>query len=194
MAQTLFNFYACLVVERWKEKVKDVGVGILLNYKLDEKLFRQYTRNAKQTSLTVGQCADDGALLATTHRGAEIAMTEFASRASDFGLNVNFVKTKVMATGREITVEDQPPLSVGSETIESVKEFPYLGSVVASSGRVDADIDRRIAQASRAIGALKRAVFQDNNLTSDNPHQTHSIQCLCTISVTVWIRELDSSP
>ena len=40
--------------------------------------------------------------------------------------------------------------------IENVKEFPYLGSVVASSGRVDADIDRRIAQVSKAFGALKR--------------------------------------
>ena len=127
MAPTLFNLYACLVAERWKEKVKDVkGVGILLNYKLDEKLFRRYTRNAKQTSLTEGQFADDAALLATTHRGAEIAMAQFASTASDFGLNVSFVKTKVMATGREIVVEDQPSLSVGSETIESVKEFPTL--------------------------------------------------------------------
>ena len=51
------------------------GVGILLNYKLDEKLFRQYTRNAKRTHLTEGQFAEDAALLATTHSGAEIAMT-----------------------------------------------------------------------------------------------------------------------
>lgn len=36
-----------LVVERWIKKVKDVGgVGILLNCKLDGRLFRQYTRNA----------------------------------------------------------------------------------------------------------------------------------------------------
>ena len=58
MAPTLFNLYVCLMVERWKEKVKDVeGVGILLTYKLDEKLFRQYTRNAKQVHLTGGQFA-----------------------------------------------------------------------------------------------------------------------------------------
>ena len=51
MAPALFNLHVCLVVERWKEKVKDVeGVGILLNYKLDEKLFRQYTKNAKKAN------------------------------------------------------------------------------------------------------------------------------------------------
>ena len=86
----LFNLYACLVVERWKEKVKDVeGVGISLNYKLDEKLFRRYTKNAKQARLTEGQFADDAALLATTHSGAETAMSEFASTVSDFGRNVS---------------------------------------------------------------------------------------------------------
>ena len=50
--------------------------------------------------------------------------------------------------------------------IENVKEFIYPGSVVASSDRVDADIDRRIAQVSKAFGALKRAVFQDHNFTT----------------------------
>ena len=81
--------------------------GISLNYKLDEKLFRRYTKNAKQAHLTEGQFADDVALQATTHSGAETAMSEFASTASDFGLNVSFTKTKVMAAGREITEEDQ---------------------------------------------------------------------------------------
>ena len=145
MAPTLFNLYACLMVERWKEKVNNVeGVGILLNHKLDEKLFRRYSRNAKRAHLTEGQFADDAALLVTTHSGAEIAITEFASTASDFGLNVSFTKTKAMAAGREVT-GDHSPLSIGPEIIENVKEFPYPGSVVASSGRVDVDIDRRIA-------------------------------------------------
>ena len=94
-----------------------------------------------------------------------MVITEFASTASDFGLNVSFAKTKVVAAGLEITVEDQLPLIAGTENVDDVKELPYLGSVVESSGRADADIDRRIAQASKAFGALKRAVFQDHNLT-----------------------------
>lgn len=115
------------MVERWKEKVKNVeGAGILLNYKLDEKLFRRYTRNGKQAHLTEGQFADDAVLLATTHRGAEIVMTEFINTASDFGLNVSFTETKVMATGWKITVEDQSPLSVGLERIDNITNFLIL--------------------------------------------------------------------
>ena len=87
--------------------------------------------------LTEGQCADDAALLATAHRGAEIAMTEFTNTASAFGLSMSFTKTKVMAAGWETTEKDQSPLSVGLEIFENVEEFPYLGSVVALSGIMD---------------------------------------------------------
>ena len=59
-----------------------------------------------------------------------------------------------MVAGRELTHSDAEPLWVGTEEIKSVKEFLYLSSVLASSGRVDADVERRIAQSSIAFGAL----------------------------------------
>ena len=41
MAPTLFNLYACVVAERWLERVKgNDGAGTRLLYKLDEQLFR----------------------------------------------------------------------------------------------------------------------------------------------------------
>ena len=43
--------------------------------------------------------------------------------------------------------------------IGSVDEFPYLGSVIAASGKMDTDVDNRVAKASRAFGALRKAVF-----------------------------------
>ena len=54
-----------------------------------------------------------------------------------------------------MTAEDRTPLSVGEEEIESVNEFPYLGSQIESSGRVILDVERPIAQASKAFGALR---------------------------------------
>ena len=55
-----------------------------------------------QAHLTEGQLADDAALPATSHRRAEIAMTEFACTENDFGLNVYFTKTKIMAAEQKI--------------------------------------------------------------------------------------------
>ena len=75
MAPVLFNLYACLFVERWVERVADIdGVGIIVTYKHDCKLFRRYTRNADKTRFTELQFADDTALLATTRAGAEEAL------------------------------------------------------------------------------------------------------------------------
>ena len=48
--------------------------------------------------------------------------------------------------------------------METVKEFQYLVSVVQSSGRMDADVNSRLAKASKAFGALRKAVFQDKDL------------------------------
>ena len=40
-----------------------------------------------------------------------------------------------------------------------MSKFPYLGSSIAANGRIDDEIDRRIANASKAFGALRQAVF-----------------------------------
>ena len=58
---------------------------------------------------------------------------------------------------------------VGREATDSenVEEFPYLGSVIASSRTVNADVETRIAKASCAFGALRKPVFMDKNLRLD---------------------------
>ena len=95
MAPTLFNLYACLVTARWREYVADEdGVGIVWKYKLDQKLFRRYTRNAQEIQLTECQFADDVAILASTHEGAESAMATFMRMASDFGRQAGELPTQ----------------------------------------------------------------------------------------------------
>ena len=49
--------------------------------------------------------------------------------------------------------------------IGSGDEFPYFGSVIAVSGRMDTDVDNRIAKASRAFGTLRKAVFLVRDLS-----------------------------
>ena len=68
---------------------------------------------------------------------------------------------KQMVTGRMIEEEDQEYIALDSGSIEVVQEFPYLGSIIESSGKMDVDVDRRIAQASKSFGALRKSVFLD---------------------------------
>ena len=43
-----------------------------------------------------------------------------------------------MVTGRQVVDGDREPIAVAGGEICSVDEFPYLGSMIASSGRIDA--------------------------------------------------------
>ena len=57
-------------------------------------------------------------------------------------------------------------MSINGGTTECVKEFPYLESLIAASDRIDADVDKCLANASKVFGTLRQAVFTDANLHS----------------------------
>ena len=184
MAPVLFNLYTCLVVERWLSKVEgNEGVGIIAHYKLDQRLFRRYIKNASVQWITECLFADDGALLASTRSGAECAVVNYQQVSKDFGLTVSIPKTKHMVTGRLVDESDKEPIILVGGDIEAVDEFPYLGSLITSSGRMDMDIDRRIAQASKAFGALRKAVFLDRNLSLSTKRRIYTA---CVLSVLLY--------
>ena len=83
---------------------------------------------------------------------------------TNFGLTVSIAKTKHMVTGRLVTGEDLKSINLESREIKTVDEFQYLGSLIASSGRIDSEVQQRVAKAQRAFRALRKAVFLDKNL------------------------------
>ena len=154
-----------------------------VRYKYDEKLFRRYTRNASERTITECQFADDGALLASTRSGAERMALAYQQTSGDFGLTVSIPKTKHMVTGRLVEESDREPIALEGGDISAVEEFPYLGSLMASSGRMDVDVDRRVAQASRAFGAMRKAVFMDRNLSLTTKRKLYNA---CVLSVLLY--------
>ena len=69
-----------------------------------------------------------------------------------------------MVAGIDIIQEEKKPIEVEGGVINYVESFQYLDSIIADDGRIDAEIDKRIASASRAFGALRQAVFKDDNI------------------------------
>ena len=157
-----------------------VYTGITVHYKYDQWLFRRYTRNAMLRWLTECLFADDGALLASARSGAETAVCAYQQVSKDFRLTVSIPKIKHMVTGRSVEVCNQEPIGLEGGDIEAVNEFPYLGSPMARSGRMDVDIDRRVAQVSKPFGALRKAVFMDRNLSLSIKKRIYNA---CVISV-----------
>ena len=82
----------------------------------------------------------------------------------------------------EATAEDIVPIAAGDEQVESVNEFSYLGSVSSSSRRVQPDIDKRIAEASRAFGALRQPVFKNRNLRVETKRSVPA----CVLSILLY--------
>ena len=64
-----------------------------------------------------------------------------------------------------------------------MEEFPYLGSLVDSSGKMDADVSRRVAQATKAFGALRKAVFLDKDLKLSTKKRVYNA---CVLSVLLY--------
>ena len=84
---TLLNLYTSVVSEKWAEKVKgidDVGSTLLL-CKLDNRLFRKSTRNAREALLQKGEFADDVVLLACSRAAAYAAIRIYVEVASSSG-------------------------------------------------------------------------------------------------------------
>ena len=179
------------------------GVGMTIQYKLDRKLFRRYTRNASERRVTECQFADNGTLLASTRPAAEKAASTrpaaekaasarpaaekaalmYQRTSRNFGPTVSLPKTKHMVTGRMVEEEDLAPIVLDGGEVEAVKEFLYLGSAVDSSGRIDADVNRRVAQASKAFGALRKAVFLDKNQRMATKRKIYNA---CILSVLLY--------
>jgi len=136
MTPVLFNLYTCLVVERWLNVDGEMDVGIVAHYKYDHCLFR---RNALERLFTDCLFADDGALLASTRSGVACMYQQVSK---NFGLTVSIPKTKHMTTGRLTDDSERDPIALEGGGVESVNEFPYLGSAVASSGRMDENVGK----------------------------------------------------
>ena len=88
-----------------------------------------------------------------------------------------------MVTGFGVEVNDVAPIVVEGCEIQCVEHFSYLRSVVSSNGRIEAEVDHRIAKASKAFGALKRAVFKDQNLTVTTKQKVYEA---CVLSVLLY--------
>ena len=185
-APTRSNFYACVVAERWMEKVQGSdSVGTRLMYKLDQQHFRRSTRGASEVLVHKGEFADDDVLLASSRQAAEAAIRTYVSVTQSFGLTVSVQKTKFVVVDCGVEEDDTLHMALGESSIEHVSEFPYLGSLIAENGRSHVEVDKRIASASKAFGALRRAVFKDSHLLLTTKSCVYRA-CVPSVLLCIW--------
>ncbi len=184
MAPVLFNLFFALVLEKWRMEMAEVypdhEVAFRLN--INGNLFNRPRSAHQQSAAPDLEFADDAVLITQSHHAAHVALATFVAVASSFGLSVNFIKTKVMSAGAGLSVVDHQPIFVSGQVVEHVKSFVYLGSLLSPDARFSAEIDRRVASASRVFGALQ-CVFRDRNLSLRTKRLIYSA---CVVSTLLY--------
>ena len=94
--------------------------------------------------------ADDLALLSHSHRQMQDKTTELALISERVGLKINKRKTKILRTNATC----ETPIMLEGETLDEVKDFRYLGSIVDTHGGTEADVKKRISKARVAFHLL----------------------------------------
>ncbi len=166
MSPVLFNLFFELVLERFRSEMERVCPDhkVEFKFKINGNLY-----NGPRATQTLPsevpdlEFADDAVLIVPSHNVAQLALATFAATASSFGLAVNFAKTKIMPCGVGLP-PIQDPVFIDGSSVEFVDSFVYLGSEVSPDSRCSGEVDRRLASAARAFGALQ-CVFQDRDLS-----------------------------
>ncbi|BHF72975.1 hypothetical protein SprV_0401604700 [Sparganum proliferum] len=112
--------------------------------------------------------ADDCALNTTSEGEMHRSMDLFFAACENFGLVINTKKTVVMHQPPPNTAIQQPPnapqISVNGTQLQVVENFPYLGSTLSRSTKIDDEVARRISKASQAFGRLQSTVWNRHGL------------------------------
>ena len=106
--------------------------------------------------------ADYVAVFCKTVEEAEKLLTIINEACKRFGLTISFEKTKTQVFHNEYLAELPSLMSIGSEVIDNVRTFTYLGQKITTEDK-GSFTELRITRATAKFNEL-RAVFSDTNV------------------------------
>ena len=169
IAPTLFILYLELVIQCWRSCCQAIGIEV--QYRINGKLVGE--RTSRPLSFTVSEClfADDVALICSSREHMDVAAKVFEEVSAGWGLTLSVPKTKLLVACVGLSPDDLAPLQMKGGTVEVVKEFQYLGSLVEAAGGMTGEVEHRIVRASRTFESLCNAVFMDCHLNLETRHE-----------------------
>ncbi|BHF60259.1 hypothetical protein SprV_0100322200 [Sparganum proliferum] len=154
LAPTLFSLmFSAMLMDAYH----DERPGIRIAYRTDGHLLNQRRMHfqTRVSTITVHELlfADDRALNITSEEDMQRSMDLISAVYDNFGLIINTEKMVVMHQPPPDTAppHNAPQISVNGTQLQMVDNFPYLGSALSRSTKIDDEVARRI---SRAFGRL----------------------------------------
>ena len=81
------------------------------------------------------------------------ALTVLSEEASSLGFTINWAKTKIQSFS-DSSLSPPISISIGTQDVEAVKEFVYLGCKLSSDSSAEAEIIRRLQLTRGAFGRM----------------------------------------
>ena len=140
MSPCLFNLYAEYII-------RNVGLDKL---QAGIKISRRNINNLRY--------ADDTTLMAEREEELKSLLMKVKEESGKVGLKLNIQKTKIMASGPITSWE------VDGETVETVRDFIFLGSKITADGDCSHEITRRLLLGRKAVTDLDLILKAETSL------------------------------
>ena len=108
--------------------------------------------------------AEDSALIAHSAEEIQRIVDAFANTSSKFGFRINIKKTDVIFQPNSTTTMKED-INVDETTLNHVKKITYLGSIIASDGHIEAELQKRMSKASMSFGHLRIRLWNNHNVS-----------------------------
>ncbi|XP_073814500.1 uncharacterized protein [Musca autumnalis] len=100
--------------------------------------------------------ADDIDIMGRSVKEVTDTFAKVERESAKVGLAVNGVKTKLMVSTRNMSINTAPSVNVGTYNFEVVKDFVYLGTAINTTNNISCEIRRRIVLANRCYFGLSK--------------------------------------
>ena len=95
--------------------------------------------------ITSDRCADDTTLMAESEEELKSLLIKMKEESEKVGLKLNIQKTKIIASGLNTSCQ------IDGETMETVRDFTFLGSKITADGDCSHEIKRHLLIRRKAI-------------------------------------------
>uniref|UniRef100_A0A8D8WJF1 Craniofacial development protein 2 n=1 Tax=Cacopsylla melanoneura TaxID=428564 RepID=A0A8D8WJF1_9HEMI len=141
----LFNIYV--------EKIIDKALG------MEEKGFSINGRIVNNL-----RYADDTLIIAKSKGELKRLLEQLNNACAQYGMRINMKKTKTMTVRKIEKQEEEPNIILGSETLEEVKKYPYLGAEITHDARCVQEVRKRIGIAKNSFWKHEEILRRNVNL------------------------------
>ena len=168
----LYNLYSDFVIRVYDDKKFSAGInGLGITYHIPSEATNRAQRAEAPAS---GVCddsdcgyADDTAIICWNEDDLQTCMTIFYQTFTDFGLNLNLLKTESMIMNWNISGDDVYPqsiLTINGKAIKNVSAFKYLGVWIKNNsihiGKEE--VEHRVASAHNAFAENRKLLTNQN--------------------------------